>query len=195
MKKLTIYIVWALLCLNIGTNAQEITPLKVGQKVPLAILQQKMPYINGNGGQTDSIALSTYKGKLIILDFWATWCSGCIYQFEKLEKLQQQYPNQIKVLLVNQANTKDTPQRMQGIFSGKNAPFIKSNLSSIYNDTILGKLFPHPHLPHYAWIGPDGELLALTNADLVSELAIKGLFAAQERELAERLKDQTKNRP
>ncbi len=195
MKKLTIYIVWALLCLNSGANAQEIKPLKVGQKVPLAILQQKMPYINGNNGQTDSVALSAYKGKLLILDFWATWCSGCIYQFEKLEKLQQQYQDQIKVLLVNEANTKDKPQHIQGIFSGKNAPFIKSDLSSIYNDTILGKLFPHPYLPHYAWIGPNGELLALTNADLVNEQAIKGLLAAQAIDQAYTLKKQTKNRP
>ena len=195
MKNLTIYIVWALLCLNMGTHAQEIKPLKVGQKVPLAILQQNMPLINGSGNPTDSIALNAYKGKLIILDFWATWCSSCIYQFDKLAKLQQRYQNQIKILLVNQTNTKDTPQRMQAIFNGTSAPFIKSSLASIYNDTVLGKLFAHQYLPHYAWIGSNAELLALTNADLVNEQAIKGLLAAQEREQTQMLKHQKQNKP
>ena len=25
----------------------------------------------------DTINLSTYKGKVVLLDFWATWCGGC----------------------------------------------------------------------------------------------------------------------
>lgn len=178
MKKITIYIVWALLCLNFEAIGQEIKPLKLGQKIPLAILQQKMPQLTGNSLRPDSLALNAYKGKFIILDFWATWCSTCIYQFKKLEKLQHKYQDQIKILLVNASYTKDTPQRMFGILSGQNAPFIRSSLSSIYNDTLLTKLFVHGQLPHYVWLGQNGELLALTNADLLNNQTIKVMLAA-----------------
>ncbi|KQC00593.1 hypothetical protein AQF98_07855 [Pedobacter sp. Hv1] len=167
-----------MLCLNFEANSQEIKPLKLGQKIPMAILQQTMPQLTGNSLKPDSLTLATYKGKFIILDFWATWCSSCIYQFAKLENLQQRYQDQIKILLINAVYTKDTPQRMYGILSGEKAPFIKSSLPSVYNDTVLSKLFPHAYLPHYVWLGPKGEFLALTNTDMLNEQTIKSVLEA-----------------
>ena len=176
MKKTTISCVMALLCLNFSLYAQEPKPLQLGQKIHEAIYKQKFPVLGSQPGGADSVSLSQFQGKLLLLDFWAAWCSNCIHKFPLLEELQQAYPDQFKVLLVNAKTSKDSPERMLGILSGEKAPFIKTNLQSIYNDQLLDKLFPHAYLPHYVWIGGKGQVLAISGADLLNKETVEGLI-------------------
>ena len=39
--------------------------------------------------------LSDYRGKIVILDMWATWCSPCGYQMLELEKVYHYYGKEI----------------------------------------------------------------------------------------------------
>ncbi len=173
---MTISIAGALLCLNFGLSAQQLKPLKIGQKIPLALWTQPMPVLKGKTQDADSLSLAHYPHKLIVLDFWASWCTTCIYTFDKLEKLQQKYPNQLQILLVNEKNSRDTQQRIIETLKGKKTdrPW---DLTSFYNDTTLKQLFPHTYLPHYVWIGANREILALTGIELMNEQTIKTLLA------------------
>lgn len=49
-------------------------------------LQIKLPTITG-----DSITLASQKGKVILLDFWASWCMPCRASNKKLVKLYEKY--------------------------------------------------------------------------------------------------------
>lgn len=42
-------------------------------------------------GQNKTIQLSKYKGKVVYLDFWASWCEPCKRSFPWMNELQAQY--------------------------------------------------------------------------------------------------------
>ena len=59
-----------------------------------ALFSAKLP--NEKGIQQ---ALSQYKGKIIVLNFWATWCPPCREEMPELSKLHTDYQNKNVVVL------------------------------------------------------------------------------------------------
>jgi thiol-disulfide isomerase/thioredoxin len=50
--------------------------------------------------------LSDYSGRIIVLNFWATWCMPCLVEMPALEALHQQYKDRgVVVLAVNVSDT------------------------------------------------------------------------------------------
>ena len=71
----------------------------IGQTAP----SFKLPDLDGG-----EITLEKYKGKIVLLDFWATWCSPCRMTMPVVEKLSKEYSDDMVVLAVNMRETKDT---------------------------------------------------------------------------------------
>jgi peroxiredoxin len=49
--------------------------------------------------QGTEVSLRQFKGRVVYLDFWASWCSPCIDSFPWMEKMQQKYRDQGVVFL------------------------------------------------------------------------------------------------
>ncbi len=49
--------------------------------------------------QGDTLPLSHFKGKLLVVDFWATWCSPCIEVIPKVHEFAKKYKNENVVFI------------------------------------------------------------------------------------------------
>lgn len=47
------------------------------------------------------VALHDYQGKVVLLNFWATWCTPCIAEFAQFQKLAKQMPDDLVILAVS----------------------------------------------------------------------------------------------
>src|SRR5579862_5102236 len=71
-----------------------------------ANLSFTMKDVNGQ-----AVALSAYKGKVIVLDFWATWCGPCKVEIPAFVELQKKYASEgLQILGIS---IDDTPGQMK----------------------------------------------------------------------------------
>jgi peroxiredoxin len=64
---------------------------------------QPAPSFSARALDGDStLALASYKGKVVFLDFWASWCGPCQNAMPVIESLRNEFPaDQFQVLAVN----------------------------------------------------------------------------------------------
>lgn len=63
-------------------------------------------------GQT--VKLSDYRGKKVLLNFWATWCPPCKVEMPHMEKFYKDYQDkQVVILGVNLAHTESSVEDVQ----------------------------------------------------------------------------------
>ena len=88
-----------LACVTTSVYAQWQPASKIG-------LTQAPP-IQLNNLSGKSIDLSNFKGKVLIINFWASWCEPCRAEFEELIQLQENYGGKgLNVFAINLAEMK-----------------------------------------------------------------------------------------
>ena len=81
------------------------------------------------------------KGKVVVLNFWATWCAPCLEELPSLQTLQDFTENSGVVILT--INVKETPSKIQQFVArnGFNLPVIADRQGEIAKKWAV-KVFP-----------------------------------------------------
>lgn len=66
------------------------------QRIENILVRTAFEDLDGN-----EVYLSDYKGKVVLVDFWETWCGPCLQVFPAMDSLKAQYPDDFEVLTVN----------------------------------------------------------------------------------------------
>jgi len=89
--KYFIIIISILLTLSCETNPKGKISSKVSENKEIEVYDFE---------QLDSV-FSSVTDKIVVVNFWATWCKPCIAELPYFETLQQNHKNSVKVFLVS----------------------------------------------------------------------------------------------
>lgn len=59
------------------------------------------------------VSLSDYQGRVVVLNFWATWCGPCVREMPMFQEFQDRYPNFVMLGV----NEEESPDMVRDFFS------------------------------------------------------------------------------
>ncbi len=123
----------------------------------------------------NSHKLSDYRGKVVVLDFWATWCGPCKAAMPGIQKLHADY--EARGVKVFGMNVNDDAKKAEKFMADK-----KYTYTLLLNADSAGNAYRVRGIPAFFVIGPDGTIaFAGSGAD---EATHKAILKAVEEELA-----------
>jgi thiol-disulfide isomerase/thioredoxin len=125
------------------------TPLRAGAQAP---------DFTRAGLGSSSVSLSAWRGKLVLLDFWASWCAPCIVELPHLIDLQKRYSGRLQVIGVSMDDDAGAAKDVMARTS--------VNYPVVMGDAPLGKLYGGVlGLPEIYLIGRDGKVVTSWRGD------------------------------
>ncbi|MET3501363.1 thiol-disulfide isomerase/thioredoxin [Mucilaginibacter rubeus] len=166
-----------LIFIALNSFAQYYHPLKIGDQIPDVTIRGFF-----DDSQKSVKISELYRNKLLILDFWGTWCGACLEEMGTFPHLKAQFRDQIEIVAVGY----EAKEKIAALF--KRNPSLHSKAwITLYSDSVLTyKLFPHHLLPHMVWIDRTGHVIAITEGYDLSADNIKNAISG--RPVAARLK-------
>ncbi len=122
--------------------------------------------------------LSDYKGKVVFLNFWATWCNPCLIEMPHIEEIYKEYGfNEDEVIILGVANpsseeypnNNDVPKEEIMDFieeKGYTFPIVFDETGEIYRDYFI-RSFPTTFM-----INKDGKIYGYVSGSLTKDIMI-----------------------
>lgn len=169
MKK-KIYILVLFSMFTFKSFSQTYQALQIGDKVPDITLKGFFD------DDKKSVKISElYKGKLLILDFWGTWCTACLNEMQTFPRLKAKFGDKLNIVAVGYEEKK----AIEALFK-RSPQYHSKQWITLYKDSILTRtLFPHKSIPHLAWIDATGKVIAITDGEYLNPVNIENAISGK----------------
>jgi peroxiredoxin len=109
------------------------------------------------------VSLSDFRGRPVMLNFWATWCVPCRVEMPELQQALSDYQDQNLIILA--INQQESPDEVQTFFE----EYDLSLTPLLDSDGEVGRLYSMINLPGTVFIDPDGQVTAIHRGILARE--------------------------
>ncbi|WPR77694.1 TlpA disulfide reductase family protein [Algoriphagus sp. NG3] len=140
--------------------------LSIGDRIPEGIEFTEVLHHD-----SDKLRLDDYRGKYVILEFWAPTCTASIASLPEMDAIQKKYGDRIAVLPITVFPEKPIVDLLDGY------SFLEGiDLPLIVNEPSLRKSFPHVVIPHIVILDREGKIIAITGQEDLTEANLTALL-------------------
>lgn len=112
------------------------------------------PNFLGRDSNGDDVILEDHKGKIVVISFWASWCTPCLKELPILENIQNKVgTDKVKVIAINFKEDKKKYRKIKELLSTLNLTLTHDKRGAI------GKKFGVKAIPNLFIVGKNGELV------------------------------------
>jgi len=143
-----------------------------------ALAGNPAPAIKLQNTSGKSVMLKDFRGKPVLLDFWATWCAPCVAAVESLKKLHAETEQKGLVIL---SIDEDEDATIASKFLAQH----EISWSNFHDDGEMWRAFRHEGgIPLYVLVDPQGQIAfaksGINDAELRASIAKSGIAVAME---------------
>ena len=137
----------ALLIKGVSYITSRVENLEIDKDEQLQLTDYNWQLADSKG---NPVNLADYKGQVVLINNWATWCPPCVAEMPSLQKLYDTYHDRVRFLFV----AHDKPEKVQ-VFMQKN----KLNLPVYFMQSNMPAMLQSPSIPTTFILDKNGKIV------------------------------------
>jgi thiol-disulfide isomerase/thioredoxin len=103
----------------------------------------------------NEVSIKDFKGSLVLIDFWESWCGPCLQVFPAMEDLRQEFPDKFQVLAVT-VGLNEGPEDARKFAEEHGYDF-----HFLYDENEIFSQLGGQGIPFKAYVDPDGNFIKI----------------------------------
>lgn len=120
------------------------------EDIPIAEIIENAVFTDLDGNE---VTLEDLRGKVVLIDFWESWCGPCLVVFPAMQELREAYPEHFEVLAVTVGITEGPAEALE--FSEKHG----YDFRFVYDENKISWDLGIHSIPYKIYIDPEGNFI------------------------------------